>query len=177
MMKFILLKHFCWAGQGQMEAPARMCAESQPLSPPESESEGVPVSSGSGPSFKLLFSSVCQSWGWKEWKVPCGAIVGLWGACAAPKQLSSGCRAGVGESGWPWWVGLEGSWPHTGQNLEKAPFTCFCSYFFSTGPGLSPAISLYLFVPHLLCRIYDVGRLCSHNKHYVPCAPIKLFSL
>lgn len=85
--------------------PAAGCVQNPtPLSQPESGSEGVPVSSGKGPSFKLLLSSVCQSWGWKEWKVPFGGIVGTtraalnsWAQAAGQGLVSLG---DPGEWGW-----------------------------------------------------------------------------
>lgn len=135
-------------------------------------------------SFKLLLSSVCQSWGWEE---PSGAGVGEGAAWAAPTQLlgaGSGAHpAGEGpvRQGDPVGRGLEGRWPRTEQHLGQAPSTRFCSYSSSTHPGLAgvclqAALCIALF--HICCAeiMMWVG-FYSHNKYHVPCASVKLFSL
>lgn len=88
----------------------------------------------------------------------------IWGCCwsggwlSCPKtgaescEQGSGCRREVHQSGWPWEVGNGGKL--SSQNLGKAPSTWFCSYSFSTDPGLVgscplPLLCIALF--HICC--------------------------
>ena len=139
---------------------------------------------GKGHSFKLLLSSVCQSWGWAE---PFRAVVGQGGACAAPtwllRTMSRVHAAGEGSvrQGDPGEQGAGGKLTSHRAKPGKGSFYLVLFLLLQhrsrASWGLSPTISLHCFVPHLLCRNYDVGRLYSHNKYHVPCDPIKLFSL
>lgn len=171
MMKFILFKHLAWGGQGQNKAPAHAC-----LSPRVREGrcacEGQERTQLEAAA-QLSFPELRLKWSiWGHcWSVRCLC-------CPKTTELRLQHRGRRVRVTLVTVTGAGGKLASHREKLRKGCFLFFYFCSFSTDPGLAgvclqPSRS----VPHLLCRNYDVGRLCSHNKHHVPCAPIKLFSL
>lgn len=86
----------------------------------------------------------------------------------------------MGKPGLPRAQGLQGAGPTHSKTWGRLPVCGFVAIPLSLIQGWLGSVCkkiLSSFASHLLCKIYDVGRLYSHNKYCVPCAAIKLFSL
>lgn len=152
-MKYILFKHLSWAGQGQNKAPAWQ-QEVWGIPPFSLHwSQGVEVHLwrvGKGPGLGCCSAQFARA---EAVKSHLGLLLSARCPCC-PNRAEFRLRRGVGESGWPWWVGAGRKLASHRAKPRKAPFMCFSFYFFSTDPGLAgiclqPFLCISLF--HICC--------------------------